>query len=76
LAGVRDRALLLFGFASGGRRRSKIVAATLENVRRDGQGGLVLVLGKSKTNQSGARRPENIKPIVGKAAAALEAWLN
>jgi len=24
-------------------------------------------LGKSKTNQSGARRPENIKPIVGEA---------
>ncbi len=76
LAGIRDRALLLFGFASGGRRRSEIVAATLENVRRDDQGGFVYELAKSKTNQSGVRRPENIKPIVGEAALALEAWLN
>ena len=76
LAGIRDRALLLFGFASGGRRRSEIVAATLENVRRDGQGGFVFELGRSKTNQSGARAPQNIKPIVGEAAIALEAWLN
>jgi integrase len=76
LSGVRDRALLLFGFASGGRRRSEIVAATLENVRRDGQGGFVFELARSKTNQSGARAPQNFKPIVGEAALALEAWLN
>ena len=72
LAGIRDRALLLFGFASGGRRRSEIVAATLENVRRDGQGGFVFELGRSKTNQSGAKSPTHIKPIVGEAAKALE----
>jgi integrase len=76
LPGIRDRALLLFGFASGGRRRSEIVAATLENVRRDGQGGFVYELGRSKTNQAGNRAPENFKPIVGEAAVALEAWLN
>jgi len=76
LAGIRDRALLLFGFASGGRRRSEIVAATFENVRRDHQGGFVFELGRSKTNQTGARAPEHAKPIVGEAAAALEAWLN
>jgi integrase len=76
LAGIRDRALLLFGFASGGRRRSEIVAATLENVRRDGQGGFVFELSQSKTNQSGTRTPQNFKPIVGEAAVALEAWLN
>jgi integrase len=38
LIGKRDRALLLFGWASGGRRRSEIIAATFENVRRDGEG--------------------------------------
>jgi integrase len=76
LAGIRDKALLLFGFASGGRRRSEIVAATLENVHRDGQGGFVFELMRSKTNQSGAKAPQNIKPIVGEAAKALEAWLN
>jgi integrase len=76
LPGIRDRALLLFGFASGGRRRSEIVAATLENVRRDGKGGFVFELARSKTNQSAARAPQNFKPIVGAAAVALEAWLN
>jgi integrase len=76
LAGIRDRALLLFGFASGGRRRSEIVAAALENVRRDGQGGYVFELVRSKTNQAGNKAPENFKPIVGQAAKALEAWLN
>jgi integrase len=76
LAGIRDRALLLFGFASGGRRRSEIVAATFENVRRDHKGGFVYELGRSKTNQTGVRAPENAKPIVGEAAIALEAWLN
>jgi len=30
--GKRDRTLLLFGWASGGRRRSEITAATFENV--------------------------------------------
>jgi integrase len=74
LIGIRDRALLLFGFASGGRRRSEIVAATLENVRRDGD-GFLYELHHSKTNQSGARGPENFKPVQGEAALALEAWL-
>ena len=74
LIGIRDRALLLFGFASGGRRRSEIVAATLENVRRDGD-GFLYELHHSKTNQSGIRGPENFKPVQGEAALALEAWL-
>lgn len=75
LLGIRDRALLLFGFASGGRRRSEIVTATLENVRRNGQGGFVFELRRSKTNQSGTACPEDLKPIIGEAAIALEAWL-
>lgn len=74
LAGKRDRALLLFGWASGGRRRSEIVAASFENVRRT-EGGFVYHLGHSKTNRSGRKRPEDMKPIQGAAAEALEAWL-
>lgn len=74
LAGKRDRALLLFGWASGGRRRSEITAATFENVRRDGE-GFVYHLGRSKTNQSGRKDPKSLKPIQGAAAAALEAWM-
>jgi integrase len=74
LAGKRDRALLLFGWASGGRRRSEITAATFENVRRDGS-GFVYHLGRSKTNQSGRKDPKNMKPIQGAAAEALEIWM-
>ena len=74
LVGKRDRALLLFGWASGGRRRSEIVAASFENVRRDGN-GFVYELGRSKTNQSGRREPKDFKPIQGAAAEALQAWI-
>ena len=74
LVGKRDRALLLFGWASGGRRRSEIVAASFENVRRDGA-GFVYELGRSKTNQSGRREPKDFKPIQGAAAEALQAWI-
>jgi integrase len=70
----RDRALLLFGWASGGRRRSEITAASFENVRRDGD-GFVYHLGRSRTNQSGRNDPKNLKPIQGAAAEALEAWV-
>jgi integrase len=74
LIGKRDRALLLFGWASGGRRRSEIIAATFENVRRDGN-GFVYHMGRSKTNQSGRKDPKNMKPIQGAAAEALTAWM-
>lgn len=75
LIGKRDRALLLFGWASGGRRRSEIVAATFENLRRC-EGGFAYHLGRSKANRNGRTRPEDLKPIQGAAAEALEAWLN
>jgi integrase len=75
LIGKRDRALLLFGWASGGRRRSEIVTATFENVRRDGN-GFVYELRRSKTNQSGRRDSKNLKPIQGAAAEALAVWMH
>lgn len=74
LAGRRDRALLLFAFASGGRRRSEVTAATMENTRRDGE-LFVFTLATSKSNQTGKDRAENLKPIAGRAAQALAAWL-
>ena len=73
LIGMRDRALLLFGWASGGRRRSEITAATFENVRRDGD-GFLYELQVSKTNQTGSNDPKRFKPVQGAAAAALHAW--
>jgi integrase len=75
LVGKRDRALLLFGWASGGRRRSEIIEASFENVRRDGN-GFIFELHRSKTNQSGRKDPKNLKPIQGAAAQALRAWID
>lgn len=75
LRGRRDRALLLFAWASGGRRRSEVTAATLENVLRRPDGTWVYVLMHSKTNQLGRDRGDSAKPVVGRAAEALEDWL-
>ncbi|CAM3978555.1 Integrase [Bordetella tumbae] len=75
LIGLRDRALLLFGWASGGRRRSEIVRATIENTRRVPE-GFLYTMGHSKTNQEGVERADSYKPVVGRAAIALEAWLS
>jgi integrase len=75
LPGKRDRALLLFAWATGGRRRSEVTAATLENVERNMDGTYTYFLGRSKTNAVGARRPQDAKPVAGRAAEALSAWL-
>lgn len=74
LIGLRDRAMLLFAWASGGRRRSEVVRATMENTRRVPE-GFLYILGASKTNQAGAERADSYKPVVGRAAVALQAWL-
>lgn len=74
LRGRRDRALLLFAWASGGRRRSEVANATMACLKPV-PGGYVYTLQNSKTNQSGADLPENIKPLLGPGAAALAAWL-
>ncbi|MEF2559286.1 site-specific integrase, partial [Aurantimonas sp. C2-5-R2] len=73
---IRDRALLLIGFA-GGFRRSELVGldvADVETVRQ----GLVITLRRSKTDQTGAGRKIGIPhgrtrwcPV-----AALEVWLS
>jgi integrase len=73
--GKRDRALLLFGWASGGRRRSESAGAAMENLRKVGSRGYLCILAYSKTNQDGKVNPADDKPIAGIAAAALEQWL-
>jgi integrase len=75
LLGVRDRALLLFGFASGGRRRIEIATAVMENLIRLDDGTYVYRLTHSKTSQAGDD-PNADKPVVGRAATALAAWLS
>lgn len=75
LRGVRDRALLLFAWSSGGRRRSEVTAATTDNVKKIGARTYVFTLHRSKTDQSSTNGQDNDKPIVGPAADALEVWL-
>lgn len=74
LRGKRDRALLLFAWASGGRRRSEVTGADMQFLKRIPE-GFVYNLAYSKSNQAGVDLPENNKPLVGSAALALTAWL-
>ena len=71
LMGVRDRAVLLLGFSSGGRRREEIANCRVEDLVRV-DGGYLLRLRKSKTDQGGKGMEV---PILGQAATALKAWL-
>ncbi len=76
LEGLRDRALLCFGFASGGRRRSEIAAADMRDLRKVGDDGYIYRLEHSKTQQAGVTANSTPdKPVLGRAALALEDWL-
>lgn len=75
LAGLRDRALLLFAWASGGRRRSEVARADMTDLVRVRDGEFVYTLRWSKTNQRGSEQADVAKPVVGQAGLALEAWL-
>jgi integrase-like protein len=76
LIGIRDRALLTFAFSSGGRRRSEVTAAVMENLVKLDEQTYVYRLTHSKTDQAGTEHNADAdKPIVGPAAEALTAWL-
>lgn len=74
LTGLRDRALLLLGFA-GALRRSELVALDIADIARHPK-GLVITIRRSKTDQAGAGK---IKAVPhGKklhTVRALQAWL-
>ena len=71
LIGVRDRALLLVAFCSGGRRRSEIANLTINDITKTNDGYLI-TLAKSKTDQEADGFSV---PISGDAALALKQWL-
>ena len=76
LKGIRDRALLCFGFASGGRRRSEIAAADMRDLRRTGPQAFIYRLEHSKTQQAGPTANSTPdKPVLDRAADALVEWL-
>lgn len=75
LRGKRDRALLLFAWSSGGRRRSETAHADMQFLKRVEPDGYIYDLSFSKTNQSGVDQPENYKPVAGIAAEAMADWI-
>lgn len=76
LQGIPDRALLCFGFASGGRRRSEIAEANLRYLRRIGEAGYIYRLEYSKTQQAGVTASSTPdKQVLDRAALALQDWL-
>lgn len=75
-AGLRDRAVLLTGFASGGRRRSELAGLRREDLclARAATDGLIrLRLGATKTT-SEDQTPELV--LKGSPARALQDWLD
>lgn len=76
LIGLRDRALLLFAWSTGGRRRSEVASASMKYLKRVADDAFIYTLAHSKTNQAATDRPENRKPIQGLASAALQVWLD
>jgi integrase len=75
LKAIRDRALLLIGFA-GGFRRSELVAVNCTDVERVRQ-GVIITIRRSKTDQDGVGRKIGVP--LGRSkwcpVSALEAWL-
>jgi integrase len=72
IRGERDRALLLVGFAGGGRRRSELAKLRVEDLHRV-KGGYLGTLQNHKTFK--ITREPLIFPILGDAAKALDTWL-
>lgn len=75
-AGVRDRALLLLGFA-GAFRRSELVALDLADLKLT-PAGIVVTLRRSKTDQEGQGRSIGIplgRNVATCPVRALRAWL-
>jgi integrase len=53
LRGKRDRAILLVGFAAGGRRRSEVAALQVEQLEDQMDGSFMWTVPRSKTDQEG-----------------------
>jgi site-specific recombinase XerD len=77
--GARDRAMLLIGFGAA-LRRSELVALTIGDVETIPGRGLMLTIGRSKTDQHGAGQRVAVHANPAEPgccpAAALETWLH
>ncbi len=73
--GIRDRAMLMLAFASGGRRRSEVAGLNVEDIGRDDfktRGLLWIRLLETKTTRKD-QAPR--LPLKGRAARAVVHWL-
>ena len=73
--GIRDRAMLMLAFASGGRRRSEVTGLNVEDIGRDdfaAKGLLWVRLLETKTTKKD-QAPR--LPLKGRAARAVVHWL-
>lgn len=77
LTGLRDRALILLGFA-GALRRSELVAVNFDDLKLDDKEGVVLLVRRSKTDQTGRGRkigiPFGANPLTCPVTAIFR-WL-
>ena len=74
-AGVRDTALLRLAFGTGGRRRAELSSLRVDDLLKQVDGCLWRVRsskGKVATDAGGAVM---LIPVIGRTAAALDAWL-
>ncbi|MDO5647031.1 tyrosine-type recombinase/integrase [Paracoccus sp. (in: a-proteobacteria)] len=73
--GMRDRAALMLGWASGGRRRSEIVALNRDDIDdRDFDGSGLLRIRLLVTKTTGPQDAPRL-PLKGRAARAVMIWL-
>ncbi|WP_300043045.1 tyrosine-type recombinase/integrase [uncultured Paracoccus sp.] len=73
--GLRDRAALMLGWASGGRRRSEIVALNRDDLdSRDFEGKGLIRIRLLTTKTTGPDQAPRL-PLKGRAARAVMAWV-
>jgi len=75
MRGIRDRALLMLAFASGGRRRSEVSALNVEDIGRDdfAESGLLWIRLLETKTTAADRAPK--LPLKGRPARAVVHWL-
>ena len=72
LVGKRNKAILEFGFYTGGRRRSEIASAQYRFLTKN-RGGYIYLLHRSKTDQSGKGRQKILR---SRYSHSLTAWIS
>ncbi len=72
LLDLRDKAMLLFAWGSGGRRRSEVAMAEMKDLVRTPEGNFIYNMPKSKTDQDS--KGFHV-PVKGRVAKSLDDWL-